>query len=209
MKKDKQLVYLITRAKTTKDGVFFMLIKLPRQKPRVSMKNLDSISIDHSILDQDFPCRDWLNVMVLIMSGLRDGERVLRLNSGSLMRSLRQSKIITGSHILLISKEMEDLQMLDAQELIQDGGNYLDLMELSLEILRMIKFLMFKGVLMEKTRTSLSTMLMENSINNGISCTLTNGKVSPRKVSLMRDSVFTLKEISMLSLNCQVEDILT
>jgi hypothetical protein len=38
---------------------------------------------------------------------------------------------------------------------------------------------------------------MERSTNNGTSCMLTNGRVSPRKVNSMRDSDSTSKEISM------------
>jgi len=59
----------------TKDGRFFILIRRQRLKPRDSMKNSDSTSIDHSILDQDFQCRELLSATVLTMSGSEDGER--------------------------------------------------------------------------------------------------------------------------------------
>jgi hypothetical protein len=124
------------------------------------------------------------------------------------MRSPRPSRITTGSLTHLIFKETVALQMLDVQLLTQDGGNCSDLMELSSGILRMIRFLMFKVELMERTRTLLFTQLMENSINSGILCMSINGRVNLRKVSSMKDLVSMLKEISMSKQNCQVEDIL-
>jgi hypothetical protein len=78
------------------------------------------------------------------MFGSRDGERMLLPNNGSSMKFQRPLRTTTGNHTHLISKEMVTLQMQDAQLPTQDGGNYLDLMELSLETSRMIKYWMFK-----------------------------------------------------------------
>jgi len=46
--------------------------------------------------------------MELTMFGLRDGERMLLLNNGSLMELLKLSGIINGNLIHLIFKAMED-----------------------------------------------------------------------------------------------------
>jgi hypothetical protein len=47
------------------------------------------------------------------------------------MKSLGLSRTTTGSPTHLIFKEMEDLPILDAQLLTQDGGSYSSLRELS------------------------------------------------------------------------------
>jgi hypothetical protein len=125
------------------------------------MRNSVSISTDHSTLDQDFQCRELLNAMEPTMSGSRDGERMLLLNNGSSMRSQRQSRITTGSLIHLKSKATAALQMLDALVPTQDGGNYSELMDLSLETSRTIKYWMSKVELMERIRTSCGTKLTE------------------------------------------------
>jgi len=95
------------------------------------MKNLVSISTDHSTSDQECQCKELLNAMAPTTSGSRDGERMLQPSNGTLMRSQRQSRTTTGSHIHLISKETVTPPTLDALLLTQDGGNYGDVMELS------------------------------------------------------------------------------
>jgi len=127
-------------------------------------------------------------------------------NNGSSTKSLRQSRTTTGSHILSTFNQMEILATSDVLEPTQDGGNYLDLMVLSLETSRTIKLLRSKELLMEKTRTSLLTMPTERSTNSGILCTLMSGRESHRKESSTKDSVFMSKETSMLSLSFKVED---
>jgi hypothetical protein len=123
-----------------KDGEFFTLTKQKQQRQRVLMKNSVSTSTDHSILDQDYQCKELLNATVLTTSGSRDGETMLKPSNGTLMRSPRPSKTTTGSHTHLKSKETVDHLMQDALVLIQDGGNSSDLMEPSLETSRTIRF---------------------------------------------------------------------
>jgi len=54
MKKVKQLVFKIAQETKTRNGMFSMLIRPPRLKPRDSMKNLASTSIGLSILFHSF-----------------------------------------------------------------------------------------------------------------------------------------------------------
>jgi hypothetical protein len=52
--KDKQLEFGVITEENTKSGKYSILIKPESLRPRDSMKNLASISTDHSISDQDF-----------------------------------------------------------------------------------------------------------------------------------------------------------
>jgi len=61
-------------------------------------------------------------------SGSRDGEIMLKLNSGTSMRSLRQSRTTTGSHIHLIFKETVTPLTSGAPPPTQDGGRYSSMM---------------------------------------------------------------------------------
>jgi hypothetical protein len=58
---------------------------------------------------------------------------------------------------------------------------------------------MYQVVLMPKTETSLCTESTERSTNNGISSTLTNTQKSQRRENLTKTSVFTLRDLSILS----------
>jgi hypothetical protein len=49
----------------TKDGKLSTLMKARRKQPRVSTRASDSISPDHSILDQDSQCKELLKLTVL------------------------------------------------------------------------------------------------------------------------------------------------
>jgi hypothetical protein len=51
-----------------KSGMLSTSIKQRAHKPRVSTKTLDSMSIDHSILSQNFLSEEWLSALVLTMS---------------------------------------------------------------------------------------------------------------------------------------------
>jgi hypothetical protein len=92
------------------------------------MKNLDSTSIDLSTSDLDYQCKELLNALELTMSTSRDGEIMLNHNSGTSMKSLRLSRITTGSLTHSTSKEMEHQQISDVPLLTQDGGNCGNLM---------------------------------------------------------------------------------
>jgi hypothetical protein len=110
-RKDKLFRFIIDTMVPTKDGRFSILTRRQRLKPRDSMKNLDSISIDHSTLDQDSQCRELLSAMEPITSGSEDGERMPWVNNGSSMRFPRQSSLNNGNITHLTSKETEDQPM--------------------------------------------------------------------------------------------------
>jgi hypothetical protein len=131
------------------------------------------------------------------MSGSRDGERMLKPSNGTSMKSPRLSRITTGNPTHLTFKETEVQPTSDAQPLTLDGGNFSDLMELSLETSRIVKYLTFKEVLTVRIRISLFILLMEKSINSGILSILMNGRESHKKESSTIGSDSTLKEISM------------
>jgi hypothetical protein len=54
----------------------------------------------------------------------RDGEIIQDNSNGTLITSLRPSRITTGSHTHSIFKVTEDLLTSDVPLPIQDGGNY-------------------------------------------------------------------------------------
>jgi hypothetical protein len=58
MLRDRRSKFITDITVLTKDGRFFILTRRQRDKPRVLMKNLVSTSIDHSILDLDFQCKE-------------------------------------------------------------------------------------------------------------------------------------------------------
>jgi hypothetical protein len=111
MLKARMSKYMEDTTVPTKDGRYSILTRRQRLKPRDSMKNSDSISIDHSTLDQDCQCKELLSATVPTMSGSEDGERMLLANNGSSMRFQRQSRVSNGNITHLISKETEDQQM--------------------------------------------------------------------------------------------------
>jgi len=113
------------------------------------------------------------------------------------MRSLRPSKITTGRHTHLISKETEVQLILDVLRLTQDGGKSSDTKDVSLGTIKE-RYLTSKEMLMLKIETSLFTTLMEESTNNGISFMLMNGRVNLERENLTKSSVSMLKDHSML-----------
>ena len=151
MKKDKLLVLQVIPVRTTRNGEFFILTKLLRLKQRDSMKSSASTSIDHSTSDPDCQCKELLNVTELTTSGSRDGERMLLLNSGTSMRSQRQSRTTTGSLTHLTSNPMEDQATSDALELTQDGGRCSDSRD-NMSPTRKVRFLKLLEELILKNR---------------------------------------------------------
>jgi hypothetical protein len=111
MLKDRISRFMEDTMEPIKDGRYSILTRRQRLKPRDSMKNLDSISIDHSTLDQDSQCRESLSAMEPTTSGSEDGERMPWVNNGSSMRFPRLSRVSNGNIIHLISKETEDQPM--------------------------------------------------------------------------------------------------
>jgi len=162
------------------------------------MKNLDSISIDHSTSDQDYHSKESLNVLVQTMSHSRDGEPTPDNNNGSSMRSQRPSRTTTGSLTHLISNQTEVQPTSDVLPLILDGGKCGDSKIAMLPVKR-AKFWKYKEVLIVKTEILLSIQRkIMKSTNNGISSMLMNGRESQQRDNLMRDSDFMSKEISTL-----------
>jgi len=103
MMRDKQLLSMETKRELTKSGKSSMLTRLKRLGLRVSTRNSDSTSTDHSTLDQECQCKESLNATAPTTSGLRDGERTPLLNNGTSMRFQRPSRTTTGSLTHLIS----------------------------------------------------------------------------------------------------------
>jgi hypothetical protein len=58
MLRDRRSKFIIDIMELTKDGRFFILTRRKRDKQRDLIKNLDSTSIDHSISDLDFQCKE-------------------------------------------------------------------------------------------------------------------------------------------------------
>jgi hypothetical protein len=125
------------------------------------------------------------------------------------MKFLRQSRITTGSHILLIFNQMEDQLISDALLPTQDGGNYSKQTGHSLQTLRTTRLLQFQVDLTMKTEISLLKIRMERFTNNGRSSMLTSMKKNQPRDNSIRSSVSMLKETSMLSLHYQIADTLT
>jgi hypothetical protein len=71
------LEFSVKMVENINNGKFFTLTKQERLKQRDSMRNSVSISIDHSISDQDSQCKESLSAMEPTMSGSEDGERML------------------------------------------------------------------------------------------------------------------------------------
>jgi hypothetical protein len=107
----------------------------------------------------------------------------------------------------LTSNLTEDQPTLDVPLPIQDGGNFSNTKEL-LSLTREERFLKLLATLMLKIEILESIHKTMESTNNGTLCMLTNGKVNHKKVSSMRNSVSTLREISTLFLNYHQTDTL-
>jgi len=100
--KDKVLSLMETKRELTNSGKSSMLTRLKRLELRVSTRNSDSISTDHSMSDQECQCKESLNATALTTSGSRDGERIPLPNNGTSMRFQRRSRTTTGSLTHLI-----------------------------------------------------------------------------------------------------------
>jgi len=98
-----------------------------------------------------------------------DTSKTERLKNGSLIQFQRLLRVTTGNHIPSISKVIT----LDANQLIQDGGNSLDTKEHSLSTNR-VRYSMLLEVLTKRIEMSLVIQSMEESTSNGISSMLMN-----------------------------------
>jgi len=129
----------------------------------------------------------------------------LLLSNGTSTKFPRPLRTTTGSHTLSISNPTVALTISDVLLLTQDGGNYSDTKELLL-LTREERYSKYKVASIQRTETLESINRTIRSINNGILFTLMNGKESQPRDNSIKDSVFMLKEISMLSPNSQITD---
>jgi hypothetical protein len=88
MLKDKKLLHTTDIMVLIRDGRFFIPIRLSL-RPKDSMRNLDSTSIDHSTLSQNSHSTELLSALVPTTLSLRDGETMLPNNSSSSMKRPR------------------------------------------------------------------------------------------------------------------------
>jgi len=90
MLKVKLLVLLVTTERRTKNGKFYISIKLKRQRLRDSMKNSDSTLTDHSTLSHNSHSTELLKCSAVQIWSSRDGERMPETNNSGLTRLQRQ-----------------------------------------------------------------------------------------------------------------------
>jgi hypothetical protein len=90
-----------------KDGVFSILIRRTRLRPRDSMKNLVSTSTDHSTLFLSFHSIELQRCKVVPTWSSRDGERTRDNNNSGSMKSQRPLETTTGRTIALTSRATE------------------------------------------------------------------------------------------------------
>jgi len=204
MLKLNQLLPTRATMEETRNGKLSMLIKLKRLKLRESMKNSASISIDHSTSDQECQWRELSLCTAITGSTWEDGLQVTRpIHNGDSMREPRPSSTSTGRTTSWKSTETEDIHTSDQQlQSTQDGGNCSELRELTLEPLRRMwtSTSTFKVLLILKEDTSNAMKpRTEESINNGISSTLINGRVNQLRDNSTKSTDFTSKDHSMLS----------
>jgi len=117
-------------------------------------------------------------------------------SNGSSIQSPRPLTTTTGSLTHLICKETT----LDADLLLQDGGNSGDTKKMPLLPMRREESWISKEDLTLKTETSLLIHFTGKSTSNGRLFSLMNGRENQLKESLMKISVFMLREISTLYL---------
>jgi len=117
----------------TRDGKSSILIKQPRFLRKELTRPSDSMSIDHSILSQDFQLRELLKLKETTTSLSRDTRKEELLNNGGSIQFPRQSDLITGRTTAWKFHQMEEPMMLESQvQSIQDGGSCSDSKELIL-----------------------------------------------------------------------------
>lgn len=140
--KAMQLPSKETRIELTKNGRFCILMKLARLELVDLTKNLDSKSINPSTLELDFQVKELLNVGVQTKHFYSlNGNQIINVNNGSLMRSPRQSRMCNGHISQCRSQSKEPITMCNAIVPTQDGGNFGNMMALVLEISRTESFL--------------------------------------------------------------------
>jgi len=127
MRKELQLLYITNTTVTTKDGLYFMLIKPTRLQLKDSAKTSDSTSTDHSTLSQDSHSRELLSATVLTTSGLEDIERTSLHNNTSSIMSPRLLDLNNGRTMPWKSNPTEDQPIFISYQISNpDGGNSSD-----------------------------------------------------------------------------------
>jgi len=131
--KDKQFLLVIDKMVPIKDGKFFILTRRQPLKLRDSMKNLDSISTDHSTLFQNSHSTELLSVLEPTTLPSRDGERMSLDNNSTSMRFQRPSDPSNGRTMQWKFNLTVDHQIYDSHlQSTLDGGNCLEKMMLTL-----------------------------------------------------------------------------
>jgi len=113
MRKELQLLYITNTTVTTKDGLYFTLIKPTRLQLKDSAKTSDSTSTDHSTLSQDSHSRELLNRSQPTTWSSRDGERTSLDSNSSSMKRPRHSDPSNGRTMPWKSNPMVDQPMLE------------------------------------------------------------------------------------------------
>jgi hypothetical protein len=128
IRKDKLFKSMVIMVERTNSGMYSILTKLIKLRPKDSMKNLVSISIDLSTLSHSFHSIELLSALEPTMLPSRDGERMFYLNSTTLMRFQRQSGLNNGRTMACKSNPTVDHQTSDSHLLSNlDGGNCSDI----------------------------------------------------------------------------------
>jgi hypothetical protein len=95
-RKDLLLPWPPQRILSNKNGLLSILINQRMKIPRAIMKNTDSTSIDHSILDQECHSTELLNAEEPVMLESSDGEPTPLPNNGSSILHQRLSRTTNG-----------------------------------------------------------------------------------------------------------------
>jgi hypothetical protein len=116
------------------------------------------------------------------------------------MEFQKHSRITFGRLTHLISNPMEDQLTSDVLLPTLGGGNFSDI-EIPLLSMKEERSWKFKAMLIQRTEILLSPIkTIKVFINNGISSMPMNGKESQERESLMKNSVFMLRDHSTLLL---------
>jgi hypothetical protein len=173
-----------------KDGEFFILTRRQLLKLRDSMKNLDSISTDHSTLSQNFHSTELLSVLEHTTLPSRDGERMSLDNNTTSMRFQRQSDPNNGRTMQWKFNPTVDLTT-SVSHLAStlDGGNYSNSKKEHMLSIRKERLLKYQVDLIMKTKTLLSVTKITRFNKDGKLSMLMSIQLSQLKENSTRNSV--------------------
>jgi hypothetical protein len=185
-----------------KDGEFFILTRRQLLKLRDSMKNLDSISTDHSTLSQNFHSTELLSVLELTTLSSRDGERMFLVNNTTSTRCQRLSDLNNGRTMQWKFNPTVDLTT-SVSHLAStlDGGNYSNSKKEHMLSIRKERLLKYQEDLITKTKTLSSVTKIPRLNRDGKSSMLMSIQLNQLKENSTRNSVSMLREISTLYLH--------